>query len=143
MIGRLCKQPPVALSVWGLRKAVDYLSQHSSNFTRCVQHSSEVGVQVSSEKRVLSLKSSILFNYLSLMSLSVIVVAGVASFSVYLFIRSFPHFRGFVSGYGLRRISFPGFMMSLHISVSVSSSPGITLGRFLPLHGRLIVRDGR
>jgi hypothetical protein len=26
---------------------------------------------------------------------------------------------------------------------SVSSSLGITLGRFLSLHGRLIVRDGR
>ena len=94
MIGRLCKQPPVALSVWGLRKAVDYLSQHSSNFTRCVQRLSKVEVQVSSEKRVLSPMSSILFSQLpfSLLSMSVIVAAGVASFSVYLFIRSFAHF---------------------------------------------------
>jgi hypothetical protein len=68
---------------------------------------------------------------------------GVVSFSVYSFVGSFPHFRGFVLGHGLRRILFPGFMMSPHILASVSSSLGITLGRFLSLHGRLIVRDGR
>jgi hypothetical protein len=62
MIGCLCKQPLVALHVWSLRKVVGYLRQHSSNFTRCVHHSSEVGVQVSSEKRVLSPEFSILFS---------------------------------------------------------------------------------
>jgi hypothetical protein len=89
--------------------------------------------------------SSILFSQLpfSLLSMSVIVAAGVASFSVYLFVGSVPHFRGFVLGHGQRQIPFPNFVMSPQISVSISSSPGITLGRFLPLHGRLIVRDGR
>jgi hypothetical protein len=61
MIGHLCKHPPVAFRVWGSRKAVGYLRQHSSNFTLRVQRSGEIGVQVSSEKRVLSLESSILF----------------------------------------------------------------------------------
>jgi hypothetical protein len=61
MIGRLCKQLSVALCVWGLRKAVDYLCQHSSNFAQHVQRPGKVGVHVSSEKRVLSSKSSILF----------------------------------------------------------------------------------
>jgi hypothetical protein len=62
MIGRLCKLPSVALHVWGSWKAVSYLCQHSSNFTRRVQCSSEAEVQVSSEKRVLSTESSIFFS---------------------------------------------------------------------------------
>jgi hypothetical protein len=33
--------------------------------------------------------------------------------------------------------------MSPNIPASVPSSPCFTLGRFFPLHGRLIVRDGR
>jgi hypothetical protein len=51
---------------------------------RRVQRLGEVGVQVSSEKRVLSLESSILFSKfsLSLLSLLVIAAARVASFSV-------------------------------------------------------------
>jgi hypothetical protein len=44
MIGRLCKQSSVAFRVWGSRKVVGYLRQHSSNFTPHVQRSSEVGV---------------------------------------------------------------------------------------------------
>jgi hypothetical protein len=44
-----------------------------------------------------------------------IAMVGVVSFSVYSFVGSFPHFRGFVLGHGLRRILFPGFMMSPHI----------------------------
>ena len=62
MIGRPCKQLSVAIRVWGSRKVVDYLSQHSSNFTQRVQRSSEIGVQVSSEKRVLSPESGILLS---------------------------------------------------------------------------------
>jgi hypothetical protein len=62
MIGHLCMQPMVALRIWSSRKAVGYLHQHSSNFTRRVQRLGEVGVQVSSEKRVLSPESSILFS---------------------------------------------------------------------------------
>jgi hypothetical protein len=62
MIGRLCKKLSVSLLVWGSRKVVDYLRQHSSNFTRRVQRSSEIGVQVSSKKRVLSPEPNILFS---------------------------------------------------------------------------------
>jgi len=35
------------------------------------------------------------------------------------------------------------FVMSPHIPASIPSSPRFTLGRFFPLHDRLIVGDGR
>jgi hypothetical protein len=62
MIGRLSKKPPITLRVWGPRKAIGYLRQYSSDFTQCVKCSGKVGVQVSSEKRILSPESSILFS---------------------------------------------------------------------------------
>jgi hypothetical protein len=45
-------------------------------------------------------------------------------------------------GHGLRQILFPSFVMSPHVPASVPPSSCFTLGRFFPLHGRLIVRDG-
>jgi hypothetical protein len=62
MIGRLSKQPPITLCVWGLQEAVDFLRQYSSNFTRRVQCSGKVGIQVLGEKRILPSESSILFS---------------------------------------------------------------------------------
>jgi hypothetical protein len=62
MIGHLSKQPSITLHVWGPREAVGYLRQYSSHFTRRVQFLGEVGVQVSGEKQILSLESSILFS---------------------------------------------------------------------------------
>jgi hypothetical protein len=62
MIGRLSKQPPITLRVWGSRKAVSYLRQHSSDFTRRVQSPGEVRVQVSSEEMILSPESSVLLS---------------------------------------------------------------------------------
>jgi hypothetical protein len=62
VIGHLSKQPPITLRVWGPREAVGYLCQYSFDFIRRVQCSGEVRVQVLSEKRVLSLESSILFS---------------------------------------------------------------------------------
>ena len=145
MISCLSKQPPETFLVWGPWEVVGYLCQYSSNFARCVQCSSKIEVQVRSEERVLSPKPDVLFGKLSLpiLSLSTITATGVTPFSMHSFIGSFSHLRSFVSGYGLRRIPFPGIMMLLHVPVSVSPSPGITLGRFLPLHGRIIVGDGR
>ena len=61
MISYLSKQPPETFRVWGSREAVGYLCQYPSNFTLRVQCSSEIGVQVSSEERVLSPKPSVLF----------------------------------------------------------------------------------
>jgi hypothetical protein len=41
------------------------------------------------------------------------------------------------------RIPFPGIMMSPHVPSFVSLSLSFTLGRFLPLYGRIIVGDRR
>jgi hypothetical protein len=54
MISYPSKQLPIAFSIQSPWEAISYLSQHSSNFTRCVHCTSKVRVQVSSEKRVLS-----------------------------------------------------------------------------------------
>jgi hypothetical protein len=62
MIGRLSKDPPIALRVWGSREAIDYLCQDPSNFARRVQRSSKVRVQVLGEERILPSESSILFS---------------------------------------------------------------------------------
>jgi hypothetical protein len=61
MIGCLSKQPPVAFRVWSSRETVSYLCQYLSDFTRRVQCSSKIRVQVSSEERVFSLKPDVLF----------------------------------------------------------------------------------
>jgi hypothetical protein len=44
MLRCLSKRPLITHHVWGSRKAIGYLRQHSSNFTRRVQCSVEVGV---------------------------------------------------------------------------------------------------
>jgi hypothetical protein len=62
MVDRLSKQLPITLRVWGPWKVGSYLCQYSSDFTRRVQCSGDVGVQVSSKKRILPSESSILFN---------------------------------------------------------------------------------
>jgi hypothetical protein len=61
MIGCLSKHPLIALHVWGSWEAIGYLRQDSSNFARCVQCSSKVGVQVSGKERILPSEPSILF----------------------------------------------------------------------------------
>jgi hypothetical protein len=54
VISCLSKQPSVAFRFWGSRETISYLCQYSSDFTRRVQCSRKIGVQVSSEERVLS-----------------------------------------------------------------------------------------
>jgi hypothetical protein len=54
----------IALGVWSPGEAIGYSSQHSTDLTRCVHGSGKVGVQVSSEKRVLSALSRLLFGLL-------------------------------------------------------------------------------
>jgi hypothetical protein len=94
MISCLSKQPSVTFRVWGSQEVVDYLCQYSSNFTRRVQCSSKIGVQVSGEERVLSPKPSVLLGWLSLpiLSLSAIAAVGVTPFLVHSFVGSFSHF---------------------------------------------------
>jgi hypothetical protein len=61
MISCLSNQPPKTFRVWGSLEVVGYLCQYPSNFTLHVQCSSEIGVQDSSEERVLSPKPNVLF----------------------------------------------------------------------------------
>jgi hypothetical protein len=62
MIGPLSKQSLITLHIWSPWEAIGNLRQYTSNFTRRVQCSGEVGVQVSGEKRILPSESSILFS---------------------------------------------------------------------------------
>jgi hypothetical protein len=54
MISRPSEQPPIAFSVWSPGEAISYLSQYSTDLTRCAHCMSEVRVQVLHEERVLS-----------------------------------------------------------------------------------------
>jgi hypothetical protein len=54
MISCLSKQPLIAFNIQSPREAISYLSQHSSDFARCLHCTSKVRVQVSSKERVLS-----------------------------------------------------------------------------------------
>jgi hypothetical protein len=91
VISCLSKQPPIAFCIWSSREAISYLGQHSPNFTRRVHCASEVEVQVTSEERVLSAQPCALFGLLSVLSLSVITLARIPSFSVYSLVESFSH----------------------------------------------------
>jgi hypothetical protein len=53
MISCPSEQPPIALGVRSPGEAISYPSQYSTDLTRCVHGSGEVGVQVPSEKRVI------------------------------------------------------------------------------------------
>ena len=78
MISCPSEQPPIALGVWSPGEAIGYPSQYSTDLTRCVHGSGEVGVQVSSEERVLSMLSRFLLGLL--LSLPTITSAGVLPF---------------------------------------------------------------
>jgi hypothetical protein len=78
MISCPSKQSPIALDVWSPGEAIGYPSKHSSDLTRRVHGSGNVGVQVPSEKRVLSMLSCLLFGLL--LSLPTITSSGIPSF---------------------------------------------------------------
>jgi hypothetical protein len=78
MISCPSKQSPISLGVRSPGEAIGYPRQHSSNLTRRVHGSGEVGVQVLSEKRVLSVLSCLLFGLL--LSLPMITSLGIPSF---------------------------------------------------------------
>ena len=78
VVGRPSEQPPIALGVWSRGEAISYPSQYSSNLTRRVHGLGEVGVQVSSEKRVLSVLSCLLFGLL--LSLPTVTSPGIPPF---------------------------------------------------------------
>jgi hypothetical protein len=80
---------------------------------------------------------------ISLLSLSTITSARVPPFSEDSLVRSFSYFRDFISGYKLRWVPLPSFVMSPNILASVPPSPSFSLRRFFPWHGWLVVGDGR
>ena len=90
MISYPSEQPPIALGVRSPGEAIGYSSQYSIDLTRCVHGSSEVGVQVLSEKRVLSALSCFLLSLL--LSLPTITSSGIPPFPEDLFFWSFSHF---------------------------------------------------
>jgi hypothetical protein len=90
VIGCLSEQPPITLSVGSSREAISYLSQHSTDFTRRVHGSSEVGVQVASKEWILSTLPYFLLSLF--LSLPTVTSSRVPSFSEDPFFQSFSHF---------------------------------------------------
>jgi hypothetical protein len=64
VVGYPSKQPSIALGVWSPGHSIGYLIQHSTDLARCVHGSGEVGVQISSEERILSTLSRLLLGLL-------------------------------------------------------------------------------
>jgi hypothetical protein len=95
VVGCPSKQPPIALGVWSPGEVIGYPSKHSSNFARCVHGSGEVGVQISSEERILLTLSRLLLGLL--LSLPTITSAGIPSLPEDSFIWSFSHLRDLIS----------------------------------------------
>jgi hypothetical protein len=140
MISCPSEQPSIALGVWSPGEAISYPSQHSTDLAQCVHGSSEVGVQVSSEERILSALSHLLLGLL--LSLPTITSAGIPPFPEDSFIRSFSHLQDLISRYRLCQVSFSGFMMSPNIPALVPPSASFLLRRFFPRHGWLVIEDG-
>jgi hypothetical protein len=72
------EQSPIALGIQSPGEAIGHPSQYSTDLTRCVHGSGEVGVQVSSKKRILSALSRFLLSLL--LSLSTITSLGIPPF---------------------------------------------------------------
>jgi hypothetical protein len=95
MVSCPSEQPPISLGVWSPGEAIGYPSQHSTDLAQCVHGSGELGVQVLSEKRVLSTLSRLLLGLL--LSLPTITSAGLPPLPEDSFIWSFSHLRDLVS----------------------------------------------
>ena len=95
MVGRPSEQPPIALGVWSPGEAIGYPSQYSTDFTRCVHGSGEVGVQVASEKWILSVLPRFLLSLL--LSLPTVTSSGIPPFPEDPFFWSFSYLRDLVS----------------------------------------------
>ena len=90
MVGRSSEQPPIAIGVCSSGEAIGYPSQYSTDFTRCVHGSGEVGVQVASEEWILSTLPCFLLSLF--LSLPTVTSSRVPSFSEDPFFQSFSHF---------------------------------------------------
>jgi hypothetical protein len=89
MIGCWSEQPPVALGVRSPGEAISYPSQYSTDFTRRVHGSGEVGVQVAPEEWIFSMLPCLLLGLL--LSPSTIASLGIPSFPKDTFLRSFSY----------------------------------------------------
>jgi hypothetical protein len=89
------EQPPIALDVQSPGEVIGYPSQYSTNLTRCVHGSGEVGVQVSSEEWILSALSRFLLSLL--LSLPTITSSGIPPFPEDPFFWSLSHLSDLVS----------------------------------------------
>jgi hypothetical protein len=89
VIGCLSEQPPIVFGVGSLGEAISYPSQYSTDFTRCVHGSGEVGVQVAPEEWIfLTLPCLLLGLFLSP---SMIASSRIPSFPKDTFLRSFSY----------------------------------------------------
>ena len=89
------EQPPIALGVRSPGEAIGYLSQYSTDLTRCVHGSGEVGVQVAPEEWIFSTLPCFLLGLF--LSSSAITPSGIPSFPEDTFLRSFSYLRDLVS----------------------------------------------
>jgi hypothetical protein len=90
VVGCLSEQPSIALGVGSPGEAISYPSQHSTDFTRRVHGSGEVGVQVASEEWIFPTLPRFLLGLF--LSLSTVMSSRVPSFSEDPFFRSFSYF---------------------------------------------------
>jgi hypothetical protein len=90
VVGCLSEQPPIALNVGSPGEAISYPSQHSTNFTRRVHGSSEVGVQVASKEWIFPTLPRFLLGLF--LSLPTVTSSRVPSFSEDPFFQSFSYF---------------------------------------------------
>jgi hypothetical protein len=89
VIGCLSEQPLIALGVGSPREPISYLSQHPSDFTRCVHGSGEVRVQVAPEEWIFPTLPCLLLGLF--LSPSAITPSGIPSFPEDTFLRSFSY----------------------------------------------------
>jgi hypothetical protein len=90
VVGCLSEQPSIALGVGSPGEAISYPSQHSTDFTRRVHGSGDVGVQVASEEWIFPTLPRFLLGLF--LSLSTVMSSRVPSFSEDPFFRSFSYF---------------------------------------------------
>jgi hypothetical protein len=95
VVGCPSEQLPIALGVWSPGEAIGYPSQYFTDFTWCVHGPGEVGVQVASEKWILSALPRFLLSLL--LSLPTVTSSGIPPFPVDPFFWSFSYLRDLVS----------------------------------------------
>jgi hypothetical protein len=90
VVGCLSEQPLIALGVGSPGEAISYSSQHSTDFTRRVHGSGEVGVQVASKEWIFPMLPRFLLGLC--LSLPTVTSSRVSSFSEDPFFWSFSYF---------------------------------------------------